>query len=153
STTPESARTYLIDLDGTLISSRVTDVRSRKYRTSSGCTTIAAPKLVRKVLERSKTSTSQPASRRTSAAVRPPIEPPTTATRGIRLIVERAPAAALRGPQGLVDRREALCAGGGDQVRILDADAADFVLVDRGLEVDHHPLPDHEVLPRHDEGR
>ena len=41
-----------------------------------------APRLSSSAVDRSNTSTSQPRSRRTSAAVSPPSEPPTTATRG-----------------------------------------------------------------------
>src|SRR5262245_44431102 len=41
-----------------------------------------APRLSSSAVDRSNTSTSQPRSRRTSAAVSPPSEPPTTPTRG-----------------------------------------------------------------------
>src|ERR1700756_956072 len=41
-----------------------------------------APRLSSKALDRSKTATSQPIFRRTSAAVRPPMDPPITTTRG-----------------------------------------------------------------------
>src|SRR3954447_11682456 len=54
--------------------------------------------------ERSKTVTSQPASRRTSAAVSPPREPPTTATVGMPLIGTACPAAARSGPAEGRDR-------------------------------------------------
>src|SRR5260370_37300033 len=42
-----------------------------------------APRACSAADERSKTVTSQPASRRTSAAVKPPTDPPTIATRGM----------------------------------------------------------------------
>src|SRR5580658_24586 len=57
--------------------------RSVRYRSVLSRTASPAPRAVRAAGERSKTWTSQPASRSTSAAVRPPIDPPTTLTAGI----------------------------------------------------------------------
>src|SRR3954452_5063342 len=54
--------------------------------------------------DRSKTVTSQPASRSTSAAVSPPREPPTTATVGMPLTGTASPAAARSGPAEGRDR-------------------------------------------------
>src|SRR5919109_2627362 len=48
----------------------------------SSSTTMPTPRLSSSAVDRSNTSTSQPRSRRTSAAVSPPSDPPTTATRG-----------------------------------------------------------------------
>ena len=47
--------------------------------------------ILRKALERSNTSTSQPILRRTSAAVSPPIEPPITMTRRLFLGINKSP--------------------------------------------------------------
>src|SRR5215469_4563829 len=57
--------------------------RSLRYFSVLSSTAIPAPRAARAAGERSKTLTSQPASRSTSAAVRPPIDPPTTLTAGI----------------------------------------------------------------------
>src|SRR5215469_4249691 len=57
--------------------------RSLRYFSVLSSTAIPAPRATRAAGERSKTLTSQPASRSTSAAVRPPIDPPTTLTVGI----------------------------------------------------------------------
>src|SRR6202041_898888 len=57
--------------------------RSVRSRSVLSRTAIPAPRAVRAAGERSKTRTSQPASRSTSAAVRPPIDPPTTLRAGI----------------------------------------------------------------------
>src|SRR5580658_2532958 len=59
--------------------------RSTRYFSVLSSTAIPAPRAVRAAGERSKTVTSQPASRSTSAAVRPPIDPPTTLTSVIGL--------------------------------------------------------------------
>src|SRR5215469_13682184 len=54
--------------------------RSMRYLSVVSSTAIPAPRAARAAGERSKTRTSQPASRSTSAAVRPPMDPPVTAT-------------------------------------------------------------------------
>src|SRR5215469_5453763 len=61
--------------------------RSMRYFSVLSSTAIPAPRAARAAGERSKTRTSQPTSRSTSAAVRPPIDPPTTLTVGISEIL------------------------------------------------------------------
>src|SRR5882757_5308089 len=60
-----------------------TAVFSANQRTASSSTAMPAPRASRVAGARSSTVTSQPASVSTSAAVRPPSEPPTTATLGM----------------------------------------------------------------------
>src|SRR5260370_34094243 len=71
--------------------------RSTRYFSVLSSTAIPAPRAVRAVGERSKTRTSQPASRSTSAACRPPIDPPTTPPAGISCRTGNESVAAERG--------------------------------------------------------
>src|SRR5262245_51367959 len=64
-----------------LISSRSSPPRSTRYRALMGRKPMPAPRCWSSAGERSYTVTSAPTSRRTSAAVNPPSEPPATATR------------------------------------------------------------------------
>src|SRR4249920_130001 len=57
--------------------------RSVRYRSVASRVAMPAPRACSAADERSKTVTSHPASRSTSAAVSPPTDPPVTTTRGI----------------------------------------------------------------------
>src|ERR671912_719584 len=70
-----------------------------------------APRLSSSAADRSNTSTSQPRSRRTSAAVSPPSEPPTTAAGYGRPKPARVGDAALKHPPPLVHGRVAEAVG------------------------------------------
>src|SRR5215204_3285353 len=76
--------------------------RSTEYRMVAGWATIPTPRPLSGCRERSWTSTSQPASRRTSAAVSPPSEPPTTIALVLRVTIRtlssRTCACDLRSP-------------------------------------------------------
>src|SRR5829696_2254495 len=82
--------------------------RSTEYRMVAGWATIPTPRPLSGCRERSYTSTSQPASRRTSAAVSPPSEPPTTIALVLRVtsptLSSRRCACDLRSPAH--DRRD-----------------------------------------------
>src|SRR5437868_10111474 len=81
--TPPSARRNRIQFVDEHTSDTCLPPRSVRYRRVASRAAMPAPRACSAADDRSKTVTSHPASRSTSAAVSPPTDPPVTATRGM----------------------------------------------------------------------